>query len=868
MPPPLVSGTTIAARTYSAPTTFALTNDKTLNTVLAEIPFFSVGILAFAVVTFLTISRRLHLVSAYVIASAVIGFLAAILDLANLLNGINNNINTFRIKLQAVTSIVVAREILFSISVGLRFMFFWAFVAERPRGEGTAPSASEGHRPNFIHMNSDVTLHSGSWYQWGLIGMILKWGLLGVTVTIPILQMIWRIVTMFSTFGPVYDADGTMEIVGSALFLSKLLLNAWLSPDETRWRVLCHYLVVMVALGINLAIGAADLLCFAFSETVLGRFLQALELYILMLYMLVSTFMHHPPTPPAYSRSRSSRGRPISDFRGLPTIAGINPRGSTFHVSPPIVSTPSSSAVLVEDGPVADNGRPQVSRQSTASRMSSWLMARSRVSLSRLRVQSDRDQDQLWDRNESEKGYAQSIASPYAGASVRSPDGDESMVEPKQSAKWMDPVYSSVMQGSGRLGSVLGSGYRAPDDEPGDPVAVATPGLVDREDISRPDSNVQPQASRERTPSPRPSMAPTMPSYYGAPSVQRSPSPQSLPPAPSPIYGLNNNMPDTLMVEPSFRPTSIIESQRSSGISALLRQQQELDRSIAQLRLFSPRNTMQSEFSTETKDKISPESASLRSEFSLSKFPVPPWQDQDDDGNRTPRARPASISEEVPTDLVPPQMPAAIESRRQQLSFPSTTRGTSIDSTNTVTDLGANKFDSHGTQYDVTSFIGNLTVPGLGVSPVSTSGLSSIESGGSEELEAEIVTRRELSTSLQAVVPSILGPLSRPANSENETANPPLPRTVTFATPDISSSSSSTPYSRPPPPMFMPTGAVVEGKGPTRRRGAVGLPPRPRLLISEPRIRESANGQDSFRPGAFEDPRPAPSFMDTGDSSR
>ncbi|TFK57304.1 hypothetical protein OE88DRAFT_1730683 [Heliocybe sulcata] len=904
MPPALVSGTILSARSYSAPTSLTLTNDLSLNTVLAEIPLFSVGILAFAVVTFLAFTRRLHLVSAYVVASALVGFLAGILDLINLLNNVNTDSRSIQKTLQTMASVVVAREIFLSISVGLRFMFFWAFVAERPRGEGALPSPPEGERPSFMHMNSmssDISLHSGSWDRWGMVGLVLKWSLLGVAVAIPILQMIWRIVTSMATFGPVYDADGTLEIVGSALFILKLLLNAWLAPDETRWRVLCHYIVVMVALGINLALGAANLLCFAFSETVLGRFLQAIELYVLMLYLLVSTFMRHQPTPPDYSNLRTRKPRPISDFHGLPTIAGINPRGSTFHVSPPTVSTPSSSMVVVDNGPEADNGRPQASRQSTASRVSTWLMVRSRVSLSRPRVTSGRDQDQLWDKDQSEKGYARSVTSPYPRASAWSPDGTESVMGPKQSAKWMDPVYSSVMQGSGRPGSVLDDERRAADDEPGDPVTAVTPGLIGREDVGRedvdedvslPDSPLQPEEDRQRTPSPRPSMAPTMPSYYGGAPERRSPSPQALPPAPSPIYGLSGTMPDkgdpafgdTLTVEPAYQPSSDIASQRSSGISTLLRQQQELDKTIAQLRLFSPRNTMQSRYSTDTKQNTSGmESASIKSEFSLSNFPEPPWQgEEDEDAEGTPRARPvslseeiainleppphaapASLAEEVPMDLKPPRMPAAIESRRQQLSFPSTTRGNSIDSTDTISAVRVNKFDSQGTQYDVTSFIGNLTVPGLGTSPT-PSALSSVASGGSEELEAEIVSRRDASTSVQATMPSILSPSGRTLNSEGDLSDPPPPRNVTFAPAVAPSAYSSTPSARPNPAMFMPTGAVVEGNGPVRRKGAVGLPPRPRLLISEPRMRESANAQDISRPGAFEDPRPAPSFADTG----
>ncbi|EPQ60820.1 hypothetical protein GLOTRDRAFT_113349 [Gloeophyllum trabeum ATCC 11539] len=859
----VASGTTLAARSYNSPTTFSLTDDTSLNTVLAEIPLFSVGLLALAVVTFLAVLRRLKVLVSYLVAAALLGFLAVILDLVNLLNTTVSKKLNIKADLQAAASTIVAREIFFALSIGARFIFFWAFVAERPRGEGSTDSINEAKRPNFIHMNSGLTLHSGSWDRWGVIGMILKWGLLGLSVSIPILQMIWRIVTAMATFGPVYDADGTLQIVGSALFVLKLLLNAWLSPDEVRWRVLCHYLVVIVALGINLALGAANLLCFAFSETVLGRFLQAVELYILFLYLLISTFLHKKPTPPPYSQSPKGAMpvRPISDFRGLPTMSELDPRNSTFNISPPSVSTPRSSIVIVQQGAAAGNGRPQVSRQSTASRMSSWLMSRGRLSLSRPRDVAERDEQRLWNKADAEKGYAVDMPSPGLRVSAWSPDPTESVMEPQQSAKWVDPVYSSMMRGGSRVPTA--SEVNLADDSLGDPITVVTPGATRLEDASR--STEPAEELQERAWSPRSSLAPTMPSYYAAPSERRSPSPQNLPPAPSPIYGLNGQTTypyrDTLAPDSYVDPDSGIESQRSSGISMLLRQQQELDRSIAQLRLFSsPRSTIDSK---NTVPGIGVESASLRSEFTLSNFPQPPWGTQTgaESEPATPRARPAEDADDIPIELEPPQMPAAMDHRRQ-ISVPSTTRGDSIDSTNTVKNIRTGRFDSQGTQYDVTSFIGNLTTPGPSTSPsqFSTGPLSDIASSNTSSPIATVVSLHQPSTSVHSVKPIIINPSVLALSSTDAGEGTPrlAPRNVTFAGADAPPAAPAGPRA----PMFTPGGAMVEGK--MRKKGAVGLPPRPRLMISQPTPRDSGTGQ-SFRPGAFEDPRPAPTF--TEDSS-
>ena len=128
------------------------------------------------------------------------------------------------------------------------------------------------------------------------------------------------------------------------------------------------------------------------------------------------------------------------------------------------------------------------------------------------------------------------------------------------------------------------------------------------------------------------------------------------------------------------------------------------------------------------------QSDSLQSEFSLSKFPDPPFFARtpptnslsstsalnivvEDDGP-APSAKGKAMSmaisddsmivEDVPFELIPPRMPAASEQllRPQNQSIPSIARD-SLDSVFGEAGIGRGvRLGSQGTQYDVTSFIG------------------------------------------------------------------------------------------------------------------------------------------------------------------
>jgi hypothetical protein len=143
---------------------------------------------------------------------------------------------------------------LYAVSVGLRFFFFWLFVAEPPRGETVEPKPFDPIANLFTREK-----HSGAWGRWGIPGLILKWALLALTLTIGVLQIVWRVVLMDNRLGPVYGAEAAMEIVSSALFVVKLLLNISITPVTPRSKTLRTYAAIIFALLINFILGIGNL---------------------------------------------------------------------------------------------------------------------------------------------------------------------------------------------------------------------------------------------------------------------------------------------------------------------------------------------------------------------------------------------------------------------------------------------------------------------------------------------------------------------------------------------------------------------------------------------------------------------------------
>lgn len=183
--------------------------------------------------------------------SVFAAFIAGILDLSQVLLRSGDNAQP-DVQWSYIAGLTTSREIFLALSIGLRFAFFWYFVAQPPTGETDASSDKK-------------KLHNGSWEKWGITGMLLKWLLALLCAAIVLLQILYRTVDTLENFGPVYEVESTIEIVASACFILKILLNSYLvvitSPQGSlRWKPLLDYIPFIVALLLNATFGVGNMI--------------------------------------------------------------------------------------------------------------------------------------------------------------------------------------------------------------------------------------------------------------------------------------------------------------------------------------------------------------------------------------------------------------------------------------------------------------------------------------------------------------------------------------------------------------------------------------------------------------------------------
>ena len=366
--------------------------------------------------------------------------------------------------------------------------------------------------------------------------------------------------------------------------------------------------------------------------------------------------------PPCKSQSdRHSSFRPLS----------LKQLASSFNVPPPDVSTPNlSTAQPRPDSSIIQ--QPRLERPSSVVKLSGWLTTQGKR-LSSLSHRGDSQGNvnaQLWHQNRAERGLSLwddlSKDSEVPWKIRRRPDSylDTDPVRPPPIEK---PKLEAPRLGRGFFKSVT-SQYSDLD--------LSSPEMVDRKSWK----------------------------------------------ADSPVFGLNG------IVRPSAGESglrsqgsvTIADPNRSSNISDLFRKQEELDNSIAVLKLLESSTGSRNSGlpNSPSSSKRSGEPSATRSDFSLSNFPDPPWAGSpvsDDFGepwqNPTPvritqpsRFNPPSVSiDNVPFDLIPPRMPASMMEHNRTLSLPvSETAEPEL-----VVSARTPRFDSQATQYDVTSFIGS-----------------------------------------------------------------------------------------------------------------------------------------------------------------
>lgn len=313
-------------------------------------------------------------------------------------------------------------------------------------------------------------------------------------------------------------------------------------------------------------------------------------------------------------------------------------------------------------------------RISTTDRVLSWFTNR------RTSAMHDRSRSRLWATEDVESA---TLDVDTKAESATLPD---MKFRERVTSSWKDTLYPSATPVSTLAGQRLERTMRTLD----------TPTSVTRNDAVSPDG--------------------TIASFAGVGNYSKVEPPQ-VPKLPgSPIYGL-----DGVRYQGQPSPLSRPSSVRSSGMESLLRQQAELDKSVAELQLFSGSVSASSGMGL----SVPRENAeSVRSDISLSNFPEPPL-------DSLPRLADVGVSgvltasrqdfpsqkrqadamlPSVPVIARPPRLDSlTVQSRRRQ-SFPSINPRSSIDSAMLGVD-GRTVINSGGTQYDVTSFIGGQLSP-------------------------------------------------------------------------------------------------------------------------------------------------------------
>lgn len=383
-----------------------------------------------------------------------------------------------------------------------------------------------------------------------------------------------------------------------------------------------------------------------FTETVLGRFLQAVELYIVIVFMLTYAFYHlrhrsWKDTPKPKPRPQVQSPSPIQragSFRGLPELKP--------DIGRPVISSPELLSVIGRDVDTNYRRPTFLQRASAASRMSSWMNIRrlSERVVGRSAVPSaDLEKARLWYHDNAGRSNFD-VAGPTRDSAI-DVDTPRSATQPKQNPPWQDPVYTNVlpMSSSTSIRSV-----------PRDPTfnyyadrAASSSALNARDSgtLSRAFSPVAPSVAM---PPRTHSRAATLERGAGddASYAIYAESPRSA--LGSPLSGIDEIIDGYDEGGGALRPPSagLVRSARSSRISELIRQQEELDKSIVALRLFSPTATGDADSADSRPLSFSPSMLERRppfltekssstgdtratrstqtSELSLSNFPEPP----------------------------------------------------------------------------------------------------------------------------------------------------------------------------------------------------------------------------------------------------
>ncbi|EJD47849.1 hypothetical protein AURDEDRAFT_144451 [Auricularia subglabra TFB-10046 SS5] len=783
----------------------SLSDNAAVEALLQDIPFFAIGLLGFGVATIMFVCRRMVRPGIFIVISIVLAFVAATLDLFRILYEINSADDA------RLGALFIAREVCISLGQGARFLFFWDYASRSP-----VPSKS----------------------RWSARRMLLEGAIIGGSVGIAVLQTIWRLAPTGVKQGPVYLADTITELVLGAILGLKIVRYFFLSPPTTYIR---RSIPLVGGLAIAMGITVGNLFIYDFEDTMLGRFLQAIELYIVVLVVLVAS-MDSPSVEqlPAGGASNETLQTRRSSFIGLAIRNSLSP----FRAAP----APGNNAGSSTESSGAR--RPSLSRLPTIDRLSQWITTRMSQ-----RTIDPQASVRLWERPDEkdlEQASAQVVTvdekSAYAmeTAGLDASPGLGGDREQKVLATWRDPVYTAVANG------------------------VITPTTAQTAQFSppaRPDSYaIMPSTPASGTikAARRASIA-TSVIIVPSPSPPRRSSSTSLryerprSTTDSPVFGLEGIIRNLGLKPPTPRASAAVAPKSppqaspppSAGMSAL-------ESSMARLESFFPeekrrslrqRPTTMTTVKSDSNDSnvsldFSVQPSSYKSDLSLSSFPAPPTS--------------GLVVDDVPFDLVPP--PAF--GSRVLSGYPETTSSTGsliADYYTGAMSEGRPSVEAfargRATQLDVTSFIGDLTTP---------------RPPGSEPGTPLSAILLDIGRSLERPQPSPLGRVSptspqttpRPANPPAAMTRGPAPLRVGTAAANVAPVPPESPIVKLPEPAVV-SPLSIRGKGLTSPIVARVTPAAPRMspVVDSAPAPVPARVRDELRsPSSREDLRSTPSL--------
>ncbi|KAG8836535.1 hypothetical protein FRC18_011212 [Serendipita sp. 400] len=230
----------------------ALSTNDWLEQLTTDIPFLTIGIVALAALTCLLLTERLSIPASYIHLSAFLAFAGAIFDFARLLQEAKvPRLNSMSTSSPGQFPLIVVREVNFSLSISLNYLFFFVYLGRPPRREISLVPTGEQ-----IRARRDSPAR---WSYWGVSGYLLQATLGAGIVGVAVLSIIWRVNGTAS--GGIYRADSLLQGILSLVFLGKILLNTYLSPLTPRWKTVRDYAPVVVSLFLRFGIVITNEFC-------------------------------------------------------------------------------------------------------------------------------------------------------------------------------------------------------------------------------------------------------------------------------------------------------------------------------------------------------------------------------------------------------------------------------------------------------------------------------------------------------------------------------------------------------------------------------------------------------------------------------